>query len=181
MGHKPAKWEHNQFAALPYRVRQGNVEFLFVTSRDTRQWIMPKGKPETRKGKPLPPHSVAKLEALQEAGVKGPTRKKPVGEFSYNMRVGDESFVSANVHVFLLRVTEEKDEWKESDERKRMWLTVRQAKGRLLKNSHIPKNKHNRGKIEALFANTEHEIIKAKTARRRPGKKLARRRSAAPR
>jgi 8-oxo-dGTP pyrophosphatase MutT (NUDIX family) len=54
-----------QYGALPYRLTaRSRPQFMLVTSRETRRWIIPKGWP--KKGK-LPHHSAAR-EAFEEAG-----------------------------------------------------------------------------------------------------------------
>jgi 8-oxo-dGTP pyrophosphatase MutT (NUDIX family) len=53
-----------QYGALPYRLSNGSrAEFMLVTSRETRRWIIPKGWP--KKGKS--PHQLAAREAFEEA------------------------------------------------------------------------------------------------------------------
>ena len=57
-----------QYGALPYRLSAGSrPQFMLVTSRETRRWIIPKGWP--KKGKS--PHHSAAREAFEEAGVVG--------------------------------------------------------------------------------------------------------------
>jgi len=54
-----------QYGALPYRLSAGSrPQFMLVTSRETRRWIIPKGWP--KKGK-LPHHSAAR-EPLRKPG-----------------------------------------------------------------------------------------------------------------
>ncbi len=70
-----------QYGALPYRLRKdGQLEFLLVTSRTTRRWIIPKGWPMGER----PPHKVAAREALEEAGVEGRIGKRAVGHYHYD-------------------------------------------------------------------------------------------------
>jgi ADP-ribose pyrophosphatase YjhB (NUDIX family) len=57
-----------QYAALPFRISaRARTEFLLITSRETRRWIIPKGWPQ--KGRA--PHRSAAREAFEEAGVLG--------------------------------------------------------------------------------------------------------------
>src|SRR6202163_4486938 len=58
--------ECDQVAAVCYRVRDGNIEFLLVRTRKGR-WIFPKGKAEPG----LTHAQAAALEAFEEAGVHG--------------------------------------------------------------------------------------------------------------
>src|SRR6202790_5292548 len=58
--------ECDQVAAVCYRVRDGNIEFLLVRTRKGR-WIFPKGSAEPG----LTHAQAAALEAFEEAGVHG--------------------------------------------------------------------------------------------------------------
>jgi len=74
LGHRPASL---QVGALCTRLRDGKVQVMLITSRDTGRWVMPKGWP--RRGRPLP--GAARQEAWEEAGGKGPTPADPIGRF----------------------------------------------------------------------------------------------------
>jgi 8-oxo-dGTP pyrophosphatase MutT (NUDIX family) len=80
-----------QYAALPYRLR-GTLrpEVMLVTSRGSRQWIIPKGWPH--KGRA--PHRSAAREAFEEAGVVGVIDRRPVGSFPYEKRLKNGGVVS---------------------------------------------------------------------------------------
>src|SRR3954453_15706043 len=66
-----------QFAALPYRLRDNDVEILLITTRKKRRWSIPKGWPI----KHVTPQKTAAVEAYEEAGVHGAPGKKKVGSF----------------------------------------------------------------------------------------------------
>ena len=69
-----------QYGALPYRTSNGHrAEFMLVTSRETRRWIIPKGWPKRGKS----PYRSAAQEAFEEAGVLGAIGRQSVGSFSY--------------------------------------------------------------------------------------------------
>ncbi|RVD47883.1 NUDIX hydrolase, partial [Mesorhizobium sp. M8A.F.Ca.ET.023.02.2.1] len=69
-----------QVAAIPFRLNaRGDIEVMLVTSRTTRRFIVPKGWP--MKGKSG--RKAATIEALEEAGVRGKTLKRPAGTYSY--------------------------------------------------------------------------------------------------
>jgi 8-oxo-dGTP pyrophosphatase MutT (NUDIX family) len=87
---KKANVRRLQYGALPYRMSNGRrAEFMLVTSRETRRWIIPKGWPK----KGTSPHRSAAREAFEEAGVLGAVGRQPVGSFSYEKRLktGDRS------------------------------------------------------------------------------------------
>ena len=115
--------EPKQVAALPVRLNaKGQLEFLLVTTRQSRRWVIPKGWRSTR----LSDADAAAREALEEAGVTGRLLKKPVGSYSYFKRE-DDGFRPIKVTVYVLKVREQQKRWKEVDERKRRWLSISRA------------------------------------------------------
>ena len=111
-----------QVAAIPFRVEDGRLEIMLVTSRQTQRFILPKGWP--MKGKSG--RKAAAIEAEQEAGVIGEPLKKAAGAYSYWKRLAT-SFVRVDVTVYLLKVIDEKRDWRESRSRERAWLKPEQA------------------------------------------------------
>jgi 8-oxo-dGTP pyrophosphatase MutT (NUDIX family) len=90
-----------QYGALPYRLAVGSrPQFMLVTSRETRRWIIPKGWP--KKGKS--PHHSAAREAFEEAGVVGAVARRSVGSFTYEKRLKNGGAVVCEVRVFPLQV-----------------------------------------------------------------------------
>jgi len=113
-----------QYGALPYRVSTGSrAEFMLVTSRETRRWIIPKGWP--KKGKS--PHHSAAREAFEEAGVVGAVGRRPVGSFSYEKRLKNGGSVECEVRVFPLEVKRQNKQWPEKQERRVKWLSASEA------------------------------------------------------
>lgn len=112
-----------QVAALPWRRKNGNVEILLVTSRETRRWVIPKGWPMEK----LDDHVAAEREAFEEAGVAGIVSDKAIGHFNYDkvLKTGDSNTV--DVTVFELEVQKPLRDWPEKTERKRQWFTVEEA------------------------------------------------------
>jgi ADP-ribose pyrophosphatase YjhB (NUDIX family) len=51
-----------QFAALPYRIRDDDVEILLITTRKNRRWSVPKGWPI----KHSTPQQTAAIEATKK-------------------------------------------------------------------------------------------------------------------
>ena len=108
-----------QIAALPYRITaEGQVEVLLITSRQSGQWIIPKGNPI----KGLKAHQAAAQEAFEEAGISGEISKKSVGTFHYLKRKLGQTDANTEVVVFPLLVTQQHRAWPERGQRKRRWL-----------------------------------------------------------
>ena len=113
-----------QYGALPYRVSHGSrAEFMLVTSRETRRWVIPKGWP--KKGKS--PHRLAAREAFEEAGVTGAIGRRSVGSFSYEKRLKNGGLIECEVRVFPLEVKRQSKQWPEMQERKIKWLSASKA------------------------------------------------------
>lgn len=111
-----------QFAALPFRIREGEPEVMLITSRGTGRWIIPKGWPARR----FAPAVAAAREAYEEAGLIGAVSKRPIGQYLYDKRTNGDA-VRCRVEVFLLEVERELSEWPEQRDRGRRWLSPRQA------------------------------------------------------
>lgn len=94
-----------------------------VTSRDTGRWVMPKGW--TMEGKK--PWRVAEIEALEEAGVTGHVSRLPLGDYQYDKILDDGSKVRCRVTLFPLMVQGVRRRWKERDERRRRWFSIKGA------------------------------------------------------
>jgi len=113
-----------QYAALPYRMsKKDRAEFMLVTSRETRRWIIPKGWPKRGKS----PHRSAAREAFEEAGVLGAVGRRPVDSFSYAKRLKNGRSVECEVRVFPLEVKRQRKEWPEKQERQVKWLSAPKA------------------------------------------------------
>ena len=61
---KKKRYIRSQFGALCYRFKNDQIEFLLITSRRTKRWILPKGWPENH----MTPGESAANEAFEEAG-----------------------------------------------------------------------------------------------------------------
>lgn len=105
-----------QYGAIPYRVVDGEIEFLVVTSRRTNRWIFPKGSPiEGLNGA-----ETAAQEAFEEAGIRGYVDPSPLGDFqTIKQRL---KCTLLNIQTFALRVEEELDDWPEKGQRERRWI-----------------------------------------------------------
>ena len=118
-----------QFAALPYRMRDDDVEILLITTRKKRRWSLPKGWPIKRST----PQTTAMIEAYEEAGVRGEIGSKQIGRFTKRRRCKMQS-VLCEVEIFPLEVTRQQDDWPEKPERRRIWVAARKA-AKLVKKS----------------------------------------------
>lgn len=117
-----------QYGALCFRIAEGSeIEVLVITSRDTGRWVIPKGWPmKNRK-----PHEAAEIEALQEAGVRGRTGKKPVGQYTYLKRRESGPGVPCIVEIYQVEVTDIETEFKEKGQRKLEWVAPVEAARRV--------------------------------------------------
>lgn len=121
------KEEFTQVAALPFRIKDGKIEVLLVTSRETRRWLIPKGWP--MKGKK--PYRAAEQEAVEEAGVKGDIKPEPLGFYDYWKRRA-KHFDLCRVEVYPLEVSKQLDSWREKGQRQTQWFEVEEAAHQVL-------------------------------------------------
>ncbi|SCW30223.1 NUDIX hydrolase [Ancylobacter rudongensis] len=112
----------SQVAALPYRVVDGGVEVLVMTSRETQRVIIPKGWPmKNRKD-----WKSAQIEARQEAGVIGDIGRKRLGQYLYWKRL-ESHFALVKVAVYPLAVRRQLADWPERHERAQTWISAEDA------------------------------------------------------
>ncbi len=105
-------------AVIPYRVNEGKLEILLVTSIRKKNWIVPKGYIEFN----LTPFESAKKEAYEEAGVVGSNETIEVGQFILEKKNRKEL-----VKVYTMEVDEELDDYPEKNLRKRKWFNFDEA------------------------------------------------------
>ena len=110
--------EPRQSAVVPYRIHEGQIQVLLITTRNKGRWIVPKGWIEDN----LSAHRSAKKEALEEAGVKGKISSVSLGCYRHG-----RSKKAPIVEVFLMRVECELESWPEQDERVRQWVSLEEA------------------------------------------------------
>jgi 8-oxo-dGTP pyrophosphatase MutT (NUDIX family) len=116
-----------QVAALPLRLaKNGAIEILLVTSRDTGRWIIPKGWTSKR----IKDCKAAAREAKEEAGVKGKILREAIGTYRYiKQELGSGALIE--VRVFLLKVSKRCKRWPEKRERRRAWFGLEDAANRV--------------------------------------------------
>jgi len=110
-----------QSGVIPYRLEQGKIEILLVSSRKKKRWVIPKGIVEPD----LTPQDSAAKEALEEGGILGEVLPESVGTYTYEKWGG-----VCRVVVFLLKVTSLEANWLE-DFRERQWFSLSEARKRL--------------------------------------------------
>jgi 8-oxo-dGTP pyrophosphatase MutT (NUDIX family) len=121
--------KRTQYAALCYRrsKKDGQLEILLLTSRDTGRWVIPKGWPMGSKAS----HVVAATEAREEAGVKGIVEHDPLGSFGYGKAMAEGLVLPCEVQVHALEVTGSFKDYKEKGVRKLEWVSPQEAASRV--------------------------------------------------
>ncbi|MDF1856700.1 NUDIX hydrolase [Pseudooceanicola sp.] len=122
-----AEGARTQFAALCYRVVKDKPQILLITSRGTRRWIVPKGWPMAGKT----PGACALREAYEEAGVIGRVADRPLGIYPYIKLMDDRSEVPCAGLLFPVRVSALRAEYPEVGERRRKWVSRKNAAARV--------------------------------------------------
>ncbi len=113
-----------QYGVLPYRVTStGGIEILLITTRQSQRWIIPKGRPI----KGLGPAESAAREAMEEAGVRGVVREKPIGSFRFQKTLESEPDILCEVEVYALNVKRQMKCWPESQQRTLRWFQPSEA------------------------------------------------------
>jgi 8-oxo-dGTP pyrophosphatase MutT (NUDIX family) len=107
-----------QAAAIPLRAGQ----VCLVSTRTGKRWVVPKGCLETGKTA----SEIALQEAWEEAGLVGLLQPEPVGSYLY-----DKNGLTCHVLVFLLHVTEVREQYPEQEFRERCWVTPLEAVARI--------------------------------------------------
>jgi 8-oxo-dGTP pyrophosphatase MutT (NUDIX family) len=109
---------YKQSGVIPYRVTSRGIEVLLITSLRRKRWIIPKGVVEPGLSAP---HS-ARMEAEEEAGVRGRTLEPAIGSYRHSKWGG-----VCEIDVFLLLVEDILEEWPEANVRKRRWASCEEA------------------------------------------------------
>lgn len=113
-----------QFAALCYRVKEGKVQVLLITSRGGGRWIVPKGWPMEDKT----PAESALQEAWEEAGVTGRAVETCLGVYSYAKSRGDApGGMPCLAMLYPVAVDKLAKRFPEAGQRRRRWLSRKKA------------------------------------------------------
>ena len=111
-----------QASAIPYRYRDGALEFCLITSSSGRRWGFPKGIIDSG----MSPVETALQEAYEEAGIRGRLLGEPLASYQY-----EKWDTSLDVVTYLMEVTQVLSTWPECETRTRAWLMVNEALRRL--------------------------------------------------
>lgn len=148
-----------QFAALPIRRDgDGTCRLLLITSKHTKQWIIPKGWAIPG----LSPTETAAEEAYEESGVRGKMGKTPIGTYRYFKERRQLSPIPCEVIVYPLRVLSIDDEFPESESRTRGWFKLSKAVKKVGPEGLAMLLKQNRALIESYAENcaTSRDILR---------------------
>ncbi|MCY7386214.1 MAG: NUDIX hydrolase [Microcoleus sp. CAN_BIN18] len=107
-----------QSAVIPYRIQNGQIEVMLITSSTGKRWVIPKGLIEPD----MTPQDSAAKEAWEEAGLLGKVFPDLVGTYEYY-----KSGCTWQVDVFLLQVKTVVENWPEAYKRKRQWVSIPKA------------------------------------------------------
>ncbi|MGE5660210.1 MAG: NUDIX hydrolase [Actinomycetota bacterium] len=111
-----------QSGVIPYRILDGEIEVMLITSSTGKRWVIPKGLIERN----MTPQDSAAKEAWEEAGLLGQVLPDSVGTYEYQKATG-----IFQVEVFLLKVENVLAEWPEANKRKRQWVNPAKAAKRV--------------------------------------------------
>ena len=119
---RPAYY-YSQSAVIPWRLQNGNVEVLIISSSKKKHWVVPKGIWEPG----LNAQESAAKEALEEGGIEGRVSDVAIGTYTYA-----KWDASCLVEVYSMEVTRvlPEAEWEEVH-RGREWVSPEQAMNRL--------------------------------------------------
>ncbi|WP_428354093.1 histidine phosphatase family protein [Methyloprofundus sp.] len=130
---RPAYY-YSQSAAIPYRIKNAEIQILLISSSGNNHWGIPKGIIEPG----LSASKSAATEAWEEAGIEG-----IISDQMLDYYLHEKWGSTCTVLVFPMHVTKilSDDEWQESH-RRRQWLPLRKA-SLLIKHT----------ALQAIFAN----------------------------
>jgi len=120
-----------QSGVIPYTLVDGSPIFLLITTRRTGRWIFPKGRIKDS----FEPWESARKEAFEEAGIEGEIETLPVGSYR-TWKTRGVRRVAIEIDMFPFKVERQFDNWRETGERHRHWVTLREAR-RLIRENRL--------------------------------------------
>ncbi|MBO3457928.1 NUDIX hydrolase [Aetokthonos hydrillicola Thurmond2011] len=115
-----------QSGVIPYRLQNGSLEVLLITTRNRQNWVVPKGGVIDG----MSPAISAAKEAWEEAGVVGQVYTHELDTYKYRKK-GKKY----EVKMFLLSVETVLEDYPEVGQRQRQWLDINKAIRRVKKPS----------------------------------------------
>ena len=115
---KESTFDYTKSCVIPYRINQGQLEVLLITSIRKKKWVLPKGFIEFN----FSAFESAKKEAYEEAGVIGENETVELGAFLSKKKNG-----ISLIRVFSMEVTKELNDYPEKNLRKRKWFDSNEA------------------------------------------------------
>ena len=115
-----------QYAAICFRHVPGSddpIQVLLITCPDTGRWIIPKGRSISG----AKPHEVVQRVAWDVAGIKGRSRAKPCGYYTYRTQLGQDGSKMSVVQVHLLNVMKLDREFPQKGRSELRWFSVAAA------------------------------------------------------
>jgi CYTH domain-containing protein/8-oxo-dGTP pyrophosphatase MutT (NUDIX family) len=103
---------------IPYRFADDKLQFLCITSRVRKNWIVPKGVWDAG----IDLYEVAAMEAWEEAGITGNLDRKAVGIYEESNDGRDD-----RIELFALAVEKQENKWPEMSFRDRRWFGFEEA------------------------------------------------------
>lgn len=119
---RPAYY-YTQSSVIPYRLHDGKLEILIISSSKQKHWVVPKGI----KDPGVSAQDSAAKEAWEEAGIEGRVVESAIGNYAY-----EKWGASCTVDVYPMEVTRmlPEKEWEERH-RGREWVSPELAQQRL--------------------------------------------------
>jgi 8-oxo-dGTP pyrophosphatase MutT (NUDIX family) len=108
----------DQAGAIPYRISNGALEVLLISTSSGKNLTIPKGLID-------PGYSTTETavnEAYEEAGIKGRLLTPALGAYGFEKWGG-----RCRVDVFVMAVNRELEAWPEGSVRRRNWFDFRKA------------------------------------------------------
>ena len=113
-----------QYGVLPYLQRSGKIKIILITSRNSNQWIVPKGNLIAQKSK----RESAIQEAYEEAGVTGRLDQN----FKFHLLIMTHG-IKTDLTLYPMRVNKHLiKKWPESHQRKRIEVSCELAQSLVL-------------------------------------------------
>ena len=113
-----------QYGVLPYIQRSGKTKIILITSRNSNQWIVPKGNLVAQKSK----RESALQEAYEEAGLTGRLDQ----DFKLHLFIMSHG-IKTDLTLYPMRVNKHLiKKWPESHQRKRIEVSCDQAQSLVL-------------------------------------------------